>query len=268
MTKFEDTFIGRPNTIKTYLSLFRRHIKPLNIDWTSWNDDKTSMILRSWEREGLSRNSRLTLLRLLGRYVQFRGGPKLDTQRFARSLERSEQQTEVTALTTVESKKLMEAAQRLEPRFYPVLLLALHAGLRRGEIFGLRCSDIDILHGKIKVSHSYDGPTKSGRSRIVPMSPELEKVILGARNALLRGSSEKVFEQFNPNPVLRRLCVHAGVKQIRFHDLRHSFATMALESGVSVKQVSTWLGHASVSTTLNVYWNSTSEKADLSFLPE
>lgn len=268
---FENTFYGRPNTVKTYRSLFRKWIKPqdgVTPDYAGWTDDSTRMMLGFWQGHALSRNTQLTLLRLLGRYVEFMGGPKIDTQRFARSLDRSEQQEEVRALSSSEAAKLMEVTKRLEPRFYPVLLLAMHAGLRRGEIFGLRCSDVDMLHGQIRVARSYDGPTKNGKTRIVPMSDELARTLITARNLLLRGPDDKVFEQFDPNPVLRRLLAHVGIEPMKFHDLRHTFATLALENKTSPKQVQKWLGHSSVVTTLGIYWNLTGEEASLDFLPE
>ncbi len=267
--KFEDTLYGRPNTIKTYLSLYRRHIEPTDFepDWTKWNEESTQITLGVWDQRGLGRSTKITLLRLLAKYVKFQGGPDIEVKKFIRSLERSEQQREVTTLTAGEASRLMKLAREKRPKFYPVLMLALHAGLRRGEIFGLRCGDVDILNGVIKVSHSYGGPTKSGKSRVVPMSPELSKALAGARNALMRDPSEKVFEQFDPNPVLKWLCRQIGIEPIVFHDLRHTFASMALTSGVSPKQVASWLGHSSVVTTLSVYWHLTSEVANLDFLP-
>ena len=269
---FTDTFEGRPNTIRTYECLFRRHIEPLiskTPDWAErWEEASTRNMLREWEKKGLSRATKIALTRLLGRYVTFMGGPAIDTRKIIRNLERAEQQREVTALSKDEAQKLAETARRVAPKFYPVLLLALHAGLRRGEIFGLRCGDVDMLAGQIKVTRSYEGPTKNGKSRLVPMGAEIAKALTDARNLLLRGADEKVFEQFDPGPVLRRCCEEAGVRKIRFHDLRHSFASMALSSGVNPKQVSVWLGHSSVTTTLNIYWHLNSYKADLSFLPD
>lgn len=268
--EFEDTFQGRPNTIKTYTSLYRKHIEPSDYEpnWTKWNEEATQLTLDEWDRRGLGRSTKITLLRLLRLYVKFRGGPDIEIKQFIKTLERSEQQREVTTLTPAESSSLMRRAKTSKPEFYPVLLLALHAGLRRGEIFGLRCKDVDILNGKIMVSHSYHGPTKSGRSRVVPMSAELSKALTNTRNLLLRGSDEKVFEQFDPNPPLKALCRNVGIEPIRFHDLRHTFASIALTSGVSPKQVSSWLGHSSVVTTLSIYWNLTKEEANLDFLPD
>jgi integrase len=268
---FEETFYGRPNTIKTYRSLFRNHIEfPADEqpDWETWTEESTRVMLGVWAEKKLSRNTKLTLVRLLARYVKFNGGPEIETKRYIRELERGEQQTEVTALSADQAATLMDITRRMEPKFYPVMLLAMHAGLRRGEIFGLRCEDVDMLSGKVKISHSYDGPTKNGKSRIVPMSPELAKALSATRNVLLRVPSEKVFEQFDPNPILRRLCAHARVPTLRFHDLRHTFASLALTGGVNAKQVSVWLGHSSVTTTLDIYWNLTTEEAALDFLPK
>lgn len=265
---FESTFYGRPNTIKTYLSLFNKHIYlPGFYDWAEWGDSHTAMMLDTWKSRNLSRSTKMTLMRILGRYVKFMGGPDLDTQKIIKSLERSEQQTEVTTLSDTEAKKLMETTKETDPKFYPVLLLALHAGLRRGEIFGLRCGDIDMLQGKIKISHSYNGPTKNGKSRTVPMSAELTKTLTAARNLMLRDPNTVIFERFDPNPTLRKVCSAAGVPRIRFHDLRHTFASLALVGGVNAKQVATWLGHSSVVTTLSIYWNLTNEEANLDFLP-
>jgi len=271
---FTETLTGRPATVKTYKSLFKAHIEfPCGEEpnWKNWTRESTLFMLTKWEQKNLSKNTKITLIRLLNRYIKFMGGTDIDTKQYIKSLKRSEQQTEVLALNAEQSLTLMKITQRLEPKFYPVMLLALHAGLRRGEIFGLRCKDVDVLNGKIKISHSYDGPTKNGKSRIVPMSPELTKTLIKTRNVLLSNPNEKIFEQFDPNPILRRLCAHAKIPILRFHDLRHTFASLALTNKtkrIHAKQVSAWLGHSSVSTTLDIYWNLTNEESKIDFLPE
>jgi integrase len=264
---FEETFFGRPNTVKCYQSLYRCHIKPHveQADVLHWNDQMTLFMLDNWR--DLSRRSQITLIRLLGRYIVFMGGPAIDTGKYVRSLDRSEQTEEVHALSASDAQKLMATCKRVQLRFYPVLLLGLHAGLRRGEVFGLKGEDLDVLRGRIRICRSYKGPTKSGKTRYVPMSGELSQALFGTRNIMTSDPQEFVFEQFDPNPSLRALCDQAGVRRIRFHDLRHTFATLALESGVSPKIVQTWLGHSSLTTTLGIYWNLFDEKADLGFLP-
>jgi len=264
--EFEETLIGRPNTVRAYRSLFRNHIDgQINQQMaTEWSDDSFVPVLRGWEEKGLSRRTRISLVRLTARYIKFLGGPEVSTGNVVRGLDRSEQQEEVLALTRGQAEKLMEACRRLEPNYYPILLLGLHAGLRRGEIFGLRVEDIDFLKGRVRVARSYNGPTKNGKTRFVPMSNELTKALT---NVLMGNVGDRVFKQQDPNPTLRRLLDAIGAPMLRFHDMRHSFATMALEGGTSPRMVQAWLGHSSLVTTMSIYWNLTSEEANLGFLP-
>lgn len=265
---FTETFIGRPNTVATYKSLFKHHIEEFDIPKlkNNWTEAYTRVIMADWERRGLSRQTRSILIRLLRDYILFLGGPMIDSKRVIRSLERSEQEEEVTALTKEQVHDLMRITKLTEPAFYPILLLGL-TGLRRGEVFGLRCGDIDLFKKRVRVAHSYDGPTKSGKTRYVPMSDELEKTMISARNLLMRPVDAKVFERQDPNPKLRKLLERAKLPAIRFHGLRHTFATLALENKVSPRTVADWLGHSSVSTTLSIYWNVIDTGADLGFLP-
>jgi integrase len=149
--------------------------------------------------------------------------------------------------------------------------------MRRGEVWGLKHEDVDILNDTITIQRSYSGPTKSGKPRVVPISFALEKILLAFQcgnsynyvGAKRTGSI--VTSIFDPNPMLRKAAKQAGLREpskMTFHVLRHTFATLALESGVSPRLVSKALGHAQVSTTLDIYWASTGEKIDLGFLPE
>lgn len=261
---FEDSFYGRPNTIRAYKSLFRNHINPHVGRDHDYTDTYIVRLIGKWKKKGLAQVTQVTLLRILVRYAEFLGKPKPNVTRFIRSINRSKQEAEVVAFSTDESAKLMETCKRLEPRFYPTLLLGLHAGLRRGEVFGLVSGDLDFIKGTIKVSKSYNGPTKSGKTRYVPMGAELLKSLM---NFSTTGIGDKLFKLEDPNPKLRRICSHARIPELNFHALRHTYATLALEAGTSPKEVQTWLGHASLSTTINCYWHVVGVNADLSFLP-
>lgn len=257
---FEDTFRGRPNTIRVYTSLYKRHIKglvPEQID-----ESVVIAMIKGWEDKGLARQTIISLLRLLKSYAKFTG-TTIEIRHLLAKIERSEQQAEVLALNKEQAELLINTCKRLEPKFLPVLLLGLQAGLRRGEVFGLHCTDVDMLKGKVRVARSYDGPTKSGKTRYVPMSAELIKAMTGARNLLFRPGNARVFEVHDPNPVLRRLCYGVGLPELHFHSLRHTFCTIALENGVSPRQVAAWAGHSSVNTTLSIYWNLTGSEIDI-----
>jgi integrase len=155
------------------------------------------------------------------------------------------------------------------------MMISLHTGMRRGEIWGLTWADVDILNDQITIQRSYDGPTKSGKSRIVPISLTLEQILL-AQPGLISYNRTKgkrplniIRKNFDPNPLLRRLMKKAGVLgDHTFHSFRHTFATLALEAGRSPKLVSMCLGHKALSTTLDIYWNASKEKLDLGFLDD
>jgi len=270
MNNFSDSFRGRPNTVRVYKSLFKCHIEglvpePLGEPIT---EQHLADFVRVWEGRSLSRQTIMSLLHLVKQYAKFYHQPCAEIRHLIAKLDRSEQQEEHTVLGKEQASLLMSECRRLEPKFYPVLLLGLHAGLRRGEVFGLRCADVDMLKGKVRVAHSYDGPTKNGRTRYVPMSAELVRVMTGARNLLFRAATARVFEIFDPNPVLRRVCYGAKLPELRFHDLRHTYATLALEAEVSPREVQKLLGHSNLSTTLNIYWGITNQETDVNrFLP-
>jgi len=142
----------------------------------------------------------------------------------------------------------------------------MHAGLRRGEIFGLQYGDINALKNRITVQRSYAGPTKNGKTRHVPMSERLTKA-LERKDYLTKPPGEAIFSVFDPNYDLKIVTRHLGIRDITVHDLRHTFATLALESGVSPRMVQQWLGHSSLTTTLNIYWSCLPSDSRMEFCP-
>lgn len=128
--------------------------------------------------------------------------------------------------------------------------LALYAGLRKGEVAGLRRRSIDWQRKFIAVDHSYEGGTKGGRVRYVPMAPELETIL----DEWLRSTpGELVVPGITPETDLAQYaaqaCTRAGIPPVNFHGLRHTFAShLALRSSIST--VGTLLGHRDPKTTM------------------
>jgi integrase len=264
---------GRPNTIRTKTSLFNNHIKD-KLDDDGSNLDE---MVAEWESK-LRPASVKSLLYLAKDTVKDASGVDLSIKGHISRVGRSQQQKMVRALSSKEIVALSAIVKADYPKLYLPMMLALHTGMRRGEVWGLTYDDIDILNDTITVQRSYCGPTKSGKSRVIPISFALEKILL-AETVISSydyiGSSKRteslVPSMFDPNPALRRAAVQAGLREptkLHFHCLRHTFATLALESGVSPRLVSKTLGHTQTSTTLNLYWQSTGEKINLSFLPD
>ena len=248
--------LERPNTTKTYASLYNNWIKGKTVE---------EMISQVVYSDKIKPRTKLAILRVLKKTR-----PDLyhcwDFEAAIKYIAKAQNPDPLRVLSSKEASTVMRICRKKYPTFYPILLLALHGGLRRGEIFGLRWKDIDFLHNRVYINHSYDGPTKNGKSRKVPLSKELEKSLLNCYN-LTEGGNDKLFPIINPNPILEAICRESGVTRVTFHQLRHSFATLALESGMSPKQVQTLLGHSKVTTTLDLYWQNIYEEIDLRWLP-
>jgi integrase len=144
-------------------------------------------------------------------------------------------------------------------------LTAAMTGLRQGELLGLRWRDVDWLAGKVRVRRAYVrgeyGTTKSRRGvRAVPLADrvgaELEAL---SRRSAFTADDDLVFGHPHTGQPLDRSKVRkrfkaamraAGVRDVRFHDLRHTFGTRMAAVGVPMRTLQEWLGHADFKTTL------------------
>jgi integrase len=144
-------------------------------------------------------------------------------------------------------------------------LTAAMTGLRRGELLALRWQDVDFDAGVIRVRRTYSrgefGTPKSRRSnRAVPLA-ERVAASLRARHAASRftGGSDLVFahpesgQVLDPSKVRKRFQAaarRAGLRPVRFHDLRHSFATRLAAAGAPMRAIQEWMGHSDQRTTM------------------
>ena len=150
---------------------------------------------------------------------------------------------------------------------YEMYYIELATGLRRGELLGLKWQDIDWKNGVIKVRRQVarvdgqikEAPLKTKNSyRTVTISQQAIEVLKGQKK---KTNDAYVFPSPNGGPIspdsvnnmLKRVLERAGIPKVRFHDLRHTFATIALQNGVDIKTVSGMLGHFSAGFTLDTY---------------
>lgn len=143
-----------------------------------------------------------------------------------------------------------------------IFLTAAFAGLRLGELRGLRWADVDLTKRLIHVRRSYvmgeAGPPKSGRVRSVPMVDDVAEALTRLREReRFTGDDDLVFagplgNPFEDSALRRRFYAaleRAGLKHIRFHDLRHSFGTLAVQV-FPLTDVKAFMGHADIATTM------------------
>lgn len=174
---------------------------------------------------------------------------------------------EMQVLTQNEIIRFLHQAK--EEGCYELFLLELGTGMRRGEILALKWSDLDFATGELRIERQVyiikaeviiSEPKTKASIRTVILPPSLLKTLVAYKETV---NSEWMFPSptdngrpRNPSSVRKRLQLileRAGCKKVRFHDLRHTFATMALEHGMDVKTLSATIGHVSSATTLDIY---------------
>jgi len=177
--------------------------------------------------------------------------------------------------------------------------IGAYYGLRRGEIVGLKWDAIDFENKTITIKHTISNEYGSGKEviiaenkvktkssyRTLPLIQHIEELLLEEKKnqesyaALLKSGYDQTYEGYICRDKLGKLITpdyvsnhfkyvikKYNLKKIRFHDLRHSCATLLLQKGISMKQIQEWLGHSSYNTTANIYshleFNAKKEAAD------
>jgi len=187
-------------------------------------------------------------------------------------------------LTGEEANRMLQAFAGHE--LQAMVYVTLYYGLRRSEALGLRWSSIDFENNIIKIEHTvvkvlsieYKDNTKSKTSkRTLPLLSDVREVLLKlkerqAENRNIFGNTYKESDYifawqdgklYRPEYVTRafqRVLKRNGLKVIRFHDLRHSTASILYDKGWELKDIQDWLGHADIETTGNIYTHITLQR--------
>ena len=180
---------------------------------------------------------------------------------------------EMKVLSREDMQKVLIQAK--EENYYELFLLEFATGLRLGELMALQWDDVNLVTGELRINKQVNlvgsklvisEPKTKAAVRTLILPPSVRKVLAEYKTRVnsrwLFPSPKKDDLPIIPSAVSRRLHTlleHAGCEQVRFHDLRHTFATNALAHGMDIKTLSTILGHVSSATTLNTYSHVTDE---------
>lgn len=179
-------------------------------------------------------------------------------------------QKEMQVLSREEVQRVLIQAK--EEGFYELFALEVTTGLRRGELLGIQWDDLDFTTGVLQINKqacpdhgkvSIRSPkTRTSERSIILSKGMLEQLAehrKGVYSKWMFPSKRKPEQPLDPSYVGKRfrgILDRAGCPQVRFHDLRHTYATMALERGMDVKTLSMLIGHSTTATTLNTYSHS------------
>jgi len=175
-----------------------------------------------------------------------------------------------TPLTVAEAELLLDAAKALSPDFHFLVLMALRTGLRKGELLALKWSDVQLEQTKpfIFVQRNLSAgrvtTPKGNKARRVDISAQLQRALVELKdNKLLAaftvGRNTVTDDLLFPVGLTElrdrflRCIERAGLRKVRFHDLRHSFAARLLERGVPMTYVRDQMGHSSIKITADTY---------------
>ncbi len=171
----------------------------------------------------------------------------------------------IRVLTPAEINALLEA--ETDQKYRTLFMLAIMSGARQGELLGLKWSDVDWKNSQIHIQRTFNNDawydTKTETSdRKIDLGPAMMAELKKWKVACPPNELDLVFPNQAGNPINHNNLVNrhfnpaleaAELPKIRFHDLRHTYASLLIEQGENIKYIQNQLGHSSPTVTLNVY---------------
>lgn len=267
----------KPSSYSIYVHLLNKHLLPFFAGKDIITEADIQGYVTTKLASGLSLKSiqdSITILRMILSYGEKVGTwPHIPFEVHYPS--NTEKRHDIPVLTKQQQKALHKYLQEHFSFRNLGLLICLHSGLRIGELCGLQWKDLDVSTGVLRVNKTVqrisivDGqervnylsiasPKTDSSTRDVPICRELMKMIKPLKRFMqedyyLVSNSTKPIEPRYLRAYFRKVLLELDIPPIRFHALRHSFATRCIEANCDYKTVSAILGHSSISTTLDLY---------------
>jgi integrase len=271
----------RPSTLSSYRETLRLHILPPlgRMNLRSLTPTRVRTLLANKAADGLGRRSVQIIHSTLRTMLSDAMREELIERNVATVVRPpSAQQVEVQPWSTVEASRFLAASA--DHRLHALFAVGVALGLRKGELLALRWDDVDLEGGVVHVRQNVQrlpeiglvfGPPKSNKSRrTIPLPAASAKVLRthranqaaealalgpawGESGLVFTSAVGTVIEPRNLNRFFDELIAKAGVRRIRFHDLRHTCASLLLAQHVPARIVMEILGHSQLAMTTDLY---------------
>ena len=266
----------KKSTYAAYVLLIQNHIAPSFGDDLVVTEEKVQEFVLEKLQSGLSEKTVkdiLIVLKMILKYGDKNGFTKY--KQIDILFPTSTTKKELDVLTKSDQKKVMNYLRDNFTFRNLGIFICLNTGMRIGEICGLKWENVDTDLGVIRVRKTLqriyildegekhtelllDTPKTANSIRDIPMSNELLKVLKPIKKVVnddffVLSNDTKPIEPRTYRNYYKKLLKELGIEELKFHGLRHSFATRCIESNSDYKTVSVLLGHSNISTTLNLY---------------
>lgn len=251
----------KKSTYAAYQLLIQNHIKPYFGDLYEVNEEKVQQFVFDKLDAGLSEKTIRDIIIVLKMILKF--GIKngyLEYVQIDAKFPSKQEKKDLDVLSKADQKKFMEHLRNNFTFKNLGIFICLSTGMRIGEICGLRWCDVDTVEGVIKVRHTLqriyiiegetrhtelllDTPKTANSVRDIPMSSELLKMLKSLNkvvneNYYVISNDIKPIEPRTYRNYYKKLCKQLDIPELKFHGLRHSFATRCIESKADYKTVS------------------------------
>ena len=269
----------KASTVSFYEANLDRYIRPAlgERPLASLGRDDCRQLIASCRSKGLRTATVRGILRtvstLLSEAVEdglLAANPALRLGRYLQAGD--DESREIQPLTRDEARTLLATASQHFPLWYPLFLGALRTGMRLGELRALQWPDLDFAGRFLTVRRNLVRgiltTPKSRKRRQVDMSTQLTEVLKSLRRHeherwlkkgqdapawVFASTAGTALDAANIRHLFHRVLRKAGLRRIRFHDLRHTYASLLIQQGESLAYVKEQLGHSSISVTVDVY---------------
>ena len=274
----------KPKTYEKYYFLIKKHILPAlgNMKLKEFDTQTINKFIYEKSKNGrldnnggLSANYIRTITFVITSVIQYINTEKIYPISLGKISLPQKPQSEVQVLSRYEQFKLEEYIQHHKTDRTLGILFSLYTGIRLGELCALTWDDIDFENKVISINKSVERlyeknakktllqivKTKTPNSnRKIPLSTKLYDLLLDyigkPEDHIISGFKHAFIDPRSIQYAFEKIICNCNIKKIKFHSLRHTFATRCIEAGMDVKTLSELLGHSSVNITLNTYIHS------------